>query len=143
MPAAASHHRPVQLALLLVAIPLTLVACSQKVCAGPALESPHIELRTSAWQLAHPHAVLTACVDTLCEQIGQTVATDLFLPAGVPDDAALRLAITATENARQVLQTISTVRLVKSEVGSPACGRFAQWERSVQLTATGELRPTN
>lgn len=133
-----------RLALLLVAIPLTLAACSQEICDGQALESPHIQLGTSAWQLAHPHAALTACVDTLCEQINtQTDATDLFLPDGAPDDAALRLTVTATENARQVLQTISTVRLVKSEVGSPGCGTFAQWERSVELTASGQLHASN
>jgi hypothetical protein len=113
------------------------------VCAGPMMEAPHVAVDTAAWMMAHPDASVQACLDGVCEQVmrhpDQPDGTHLYL-SGQAVGQPLTVAVRATRGAVTVLNTATTVRLQRLEVGDGGpCGDFSQWVAAVVLDRAGQL----
>lgn len=113
------------------------------VCAGPALEAPHVAVNTAAWSALHPDASVQACLDSACQPVtAQSGAADgvHLYPAAQSVDEPLTVSVRATQNAVTLLDTATTVRLEHLHLGEGGpCGDFSQWRAQVTLDPSGQL----
>jgi hypothetical protein len=130
-------------AVPLLACCVVLAGCAtfMPVCAGAAVEPPHIEVDAQGWHNANPEGTVHACYDDTCDREDGTTATfEIVLPQTDADGRKHDLAVTITDAGGTTVasERFALVRLPGTH-GGP-CPFPDQWSRAVLVRNDGTLQ---